>query len=177
MADVVLSLPDELRDDLKEPRGPVFTDPTALLAEVGRPLVAVGDVVTYHLEEAGGRPDVALVDGRTEREPAKGPVGRLAESGDIHVENPAATLTADLLVALRDGLDADDRVLIVVDGEEDLAAVPALAVVPPGGSVVYGQPGAGMIHVAVTETVRSWARDFLRRMDGDPERALALLGS
>lgn len=176
MADVVLSLPEELRDELKDPRGPVYTETDALLSDAGDPLIAIGDVVTYHLLEAGHRPAVAIVDGRTEREPAAGPVARVAESGDVHVENPPATLTAELLVALREALESSDPVRVVVDGEEDLAAVPALAIAPEGASLVYGQPGAGMVHVTVTADVRAWARDLMDRMDGDADRAVSLLG-
>jgi uncharacterized protein (UPF0218 family) len=61
-----------------------------------------------------------------------------------------------------------------VEGEEDLAAVPAVIVAPAGASVVYGQPGEGMVLVDADE-VRDEARDLLRRMDGDPEQALSLL--
>lgn len=175
MAAVVLRLPDHLRADLKDPRGPIYTDAEALLAHAGSPVVAVGDVVTHHLEAAGRRPDVALVDGRTKRSPAEGPMTALAESGDVTVENPPGTLTCGLLRAVREAIDADRPVRIVVDGEEDLAAIPALAILPTGGSVVYGQPDAGMVLVPGDAEIRTWARAFLQTMEGDAERALAIL--
>ena len=178
MPDVVLRLPAELRDELKDPRGPVYTATDVLLDEAGEPLVAIGDVVTHHLLEAGHRPALAVVDGRTKREPAAHPVASVADAdeADVTLENPPATLTAELLEALREGLAGDDPVRVLVDGEEDLAAVPVSAIAPDRASVVDGQPGAGMVHVAVTAAVRSWARDFLSRMDGDVERARSLLG-
>ena len=49
----MLRLPDDLRGAFKEPFGPVYTDAERLLSEAGRPVVAVGDVVTYHLRQAG----------------------------------------------------------------------------------------------------------------------------
>jgi len=170
----VLSLPATLRTAFKEPFGPVYTDAEALLADAGEPILAVGDVVTHHLMAAGHRPHVAVVDGRTERETAPEAVRASTPDPDVAVENPAATLSRDLLVALRDAVAAEGPTTIAVDGEEDLAALPALYRCPPGGSVVYGQPGEGMVLSGGPED-RDRARDLLSRMDGDGAAALALL--
>lgn len=169
----VVSLPEDLRGELKDPIGPVFTDPEDLLEEVEGPLVTVGDVVTYHLERASRTPDVSVIDERTER----GPVApEYAVGGaDVTVSNPAATLTADLLRAIREAVHAEPPTRIMVDGEEDLATVPAIIATPEGTSVVYGQPGEGMVLVEVTPEIKARMRSLLKRMDGDPDGALALL--
>lgn len=177
MATVILTLPDDLRGDLKEPWGPVFEDVETLLADAGQPVIAVGDVVTYYLERAGHPPDVALVDEMTERSAVADHVAEaLAERApDEVVENPAATLTEELLVALRDAVSADGSTRILVDGEEDLAAIPAIVTAPDGATVVYGQPGEGMVRIDVAPEVRERAVDLLRRLDGDVGRTLELL--
>ena len=64
---MVLELGSSLRSELKTPFGPVSTDTAAVLADAGRPLVTVGDIVTYHTLEAGTVPTVAFVDERTKR--------------------------------------------------------------------------------------------------------------
>jgi len=173
----VLDLPDELRAELKDPVGPLYTDAGVLLADAGRPLVAVGDVVTRHLL-GETTPDVALVDGRTKRTelPSDERVDTDAFDSVVHVENPATTLSAALLAALADALAADARTLLVVEGEEDLAAVPAIAAAPDGTSVVYGQPDEGMVHVRVDKGTRAAMRDFLARMEGDHAGAYEALG-
>jgi hypothetical protein len=170
----VLSLPPALREAFKEPFGPVYTDTTDLLADAGTPVLAVGDVVTHHLRAAGHAPRVAVVDGRTEREAAPDEVRASIPAPDRTVANPAATLSRDLLAALRDAVDDPDPTTIAVDGEEDLAALPALYLCPEGGSVVYGQPGEGMV-LADAAANRERARDLLGRMDGDVAGALAVL--
>ncbi len=175
-ADVVLRLPDRNRSAFKDPMGPVTTDTDELLAEAGDPLVAVGDVVTYHLREAGRNPDLAVVDGMTERERASPEVRTVAVDGSPEVSNPAATLTTDLLVAIREGLAADAPRTVVVDGEEDLATLPAVLAAPGGASVVYGQPGEGMVHVRVTAGAKDRIRRLLDELEGDHDRALAALG-
>jgi hypothetical protein len=179
----VLSLPAPLRTELKEPFGPVYGDATALLADAGRPVVAVGDVVAYHLREAGFEPAVSVVDGRTERRAAPDAVRRTTPEPDRTVENPPGTLSRALLVALRDAIvahddpDLDPPTVVRVEGEEDLATLPAILLAPPGGAVVYGQPGEGMVLVVADAPARDRARALLGRMDGDREGALALLGA
>jgi uncharacterized protein (UPF0218 family) len=171
----MLRLPAALRADLTAPMGPIYESPEALLADAGDPIVAVGDVVAHHLFRARHSPRVAVVDGRTEREAAPEPVRESVPAADLTVANEAGTLSRDLLVALRDAAGRTGTTVIEVEGEEDLATVPALLVTPVGGSVVYGQPGEGMVLVRVDEDARERARDLLRRMDGDGEAALALL--
>jgi len=191
----VLRLPDSLRDAFKEPFGPVYTDTAELLAAVDRtaatvpaatastsaadpPLIAVGDVVTHHLLAAGRQPDVAVIDGKTEREAVDEAVAATLADPDgstRRVVNPPAELSEALLVALREAIAAPEPVRIVVDGEEDLATLPALVAAPRGSSVVYGQPGDGMVHVAVIEAQTDEARQLLGRFDGDTDAALDLL--
>ena len=185
----MLTLPDSLRDAFKEPLGPVTTDADELIAAAAKtrgdrvapdaPLIAVGDVVTYHLREAGRVPDVALIDGKTEREAVDAAIGSALAAADDHrisVENPAASLSADLLEALGGALSDADPVIIEVSGEEDLAALPAILAAPDGASVVYGQPGEGMVRVAVTPESRAEARELFEALDGDVEAAYEALG-
>ena len=173
----MLSLPIDLREELKDPIGPLFEEPQELLAGAGDPLIAVGDVVTFHLRRAGRDPDVSVVDGLTERDAVAEEIAAVLESDDprIHVENPAGQLTADLLEALVEAIGREKPIVIWVDGEEDLATLPAIVAAPLGASVVYGQPGVGMVHVSVDAETRAFARDFLTRMDGDSEAALSIL--
>jgi uncharacterized protein (UPF0218 family) len=176
MAEVLLELPAEQRDAFKEPMGAVLTDAEELLVSAGEPLVAVGDVVTYHLEEAGRQPDVAVVDERTEREAVDDEVAAALREPDVVVENPPATLTRGLLSALSDAVASDESTTVLVDGEEDLATVPAVLVAPDGASVVYGQPGEGMVHGRVDEESRERMRELFGLLDGDHEAARAALG-
>ncbi|ELZ41412.1 hypothetical protein C471_06023 [Halorubrum saccharovorum DSM 1137] len=185
----MLTLPESLRDAFKEPLGPVTTDADELLAGAAEtraervapdaPIIAVGDVVTYHLREAGRVPDVALIDGKTEREAVDAAIESALSAADarrIAVENPAAALSAELLAALREALSDADPVIIEVTGEEDLAALPAILTAPDGASVVYGQPGEGMVRVPVTPESRAEARELFEALDGDVEAAYEALG-
>jgi uncharacterized protein (UPF0218 family) len=180
VSDVLVTLPAEMRGELKEPMGPIFTDAERLLAQTDSPLVAVGDVVAYHLERAGVTPDVAVVDGLTKREEvdeqvAEG-VARLSESAhEVHVENPAGGISREMVEALREAIADPEPTVIVVEGEEDLVALPAIVAAPQGASVVYGQPDEGMVHATVTEKAKAEMRDLLSRMEGDSEKLFEIL--
>ena len=91
MADAVATLPAAERDAFKDPIGPVYTDAQRLLADAGRPVITVGDVVTYHLVAAGHAPKVAVVDGRTEREAVSDEVREGVPSADVRVASEPAT--------------------------------------------------------------------------------------
>ncbi|MEF8774720.1 MAG: GTP-dependent dephospho-CoA kinase family protein [Halobacteriales archaeon] len=156
--------------------GPVYTDADELLSAAGDPVLAVGDVVTAHLERAGRQPDVAVVDERTEREAVDADVAAQLREPDATVRNPAATLTRELLAALGEAIRAGEPRTVMVDGEEDLATLPAVLSAPEGASVVYGQPGEGMVLVAVDEQARARVRELFDLLDGDREAALAALG-
>ncbi|WP_254808314.1 GTP-dependent dephospho-CoA kinase family protein [Natronosalvus amylolyticus] len=175
-----LSLPATLRHELKEPMGPIETDAERLLETVEGPLIAVGDVVTYHFLQADRQPDVALVDGQTKREAVDAEIDRVVrdvETGQtVTVTNPPAVLTESLLTALASALERPEPTTIFVEGEEDLAVLPALLAAPEGSSIVYGQPDEGMVHVVVDESTRARARDLLERFDGD-ESLLEIVGS
>jgi len=182
VAEVVVEVPPSLRGELKDPLGPIHTDAADLLAETAPPVVVVGDMVTYHLVRTGHVPDVALIDGRTERTAVDEEVGRRIDRSrfdrEVTVANPAATLTAELLEALADALAraaGGTSTRISVDGEEDLATLPAVAAAPTGASVVYGQPGEGMVLVTVDRTSRGTVRDLLARMEGELDRLWSLI--
>jgi uncharacterized protein (UPF0218 family) len=179
MPSILAELPEDLRGELKEPLGPIYTDTDALLADAGEPIVAVGDMVTYHLLVADRRPDVALVDGKTKRERVEREVTEAIDGFDVRVDvaNPPATLTDELLSALVDALGRDGSTVITVEGEEDLAALPAVVAAPDGAAIVYGQPDEGMVLATVDEAVRERCRELLEAMGGDDERVAEIISS
>lgn len=173
MTETLATLPPGARGAFKDRLGPVFTDVDALLADGEEPIVAVGDVTTYHLRKAGRQPDVAVVDGRSEREPVAAEVADAVSDTDaVTVENQPGTISRALVEALTDALDADEPRTIFVEGEEDLATVPALLLVPENATVVYGQPGEGMVRAVATPETLQRVRDLVALLEGG-DRLLA----
>ncbi len=169
----LVELPESLREDLKQPLGPIDTE----VRRVDGRLIAVGDVVTQYFVEAGVTPDLALVDGRTKRREVDPEVAEAVNQLEevARVENPAGTLTRELLRAIDRHLDSGGAVH--VDGEEDLAVLPAILLADVGDTVVYGQPDEGMVYVDVDGESRGTARKLILRMEVEDEDELReLLG-
>ena len=162
-----LELPEDLRDELAKPMGE-FVDEGSLTKHLkGAPrVVSVGDVVTVTLLRAGMVPDVAVFDYRTKRselasmkEHIAGMPGRL-----VKVENPPGRITRALWRAVRDAVNGRDTVKVEVSGEEDLAALVAIATGPQGTQVLYGIPDKGMVAVRVGPESRAFAAAAIERM-------------
>lgn len=169
MPTVVARLPAAEREAFKDPLGEIFDSTEPLLADAGEPIVAVGDVVLAHLGRAGVIPTLSIVDGRTERGPIEDDV--LADRPDAAtertVENPAGTISAELVGAIEAGFEHPEPARVLVTGEEDLAVLPAILLAPAGATVVYGQPGEGMVAVEVDAELRARVGSLLDRMDRD----------
>jgi uncharacterized protein (UPF0218 family) len=154
-------LPEAERPSLRRPFGRVFPDIPALLPSIrGRTVYAVGDVVTHNLLKEGVVPRIAIIDGHTMRAPCTRvpeiPVRR------ILARNPAGTISDDLFRAIRDAL-SDPPALIFVEGEEDLAVLPLVLTAPPGGVILYGQPGEGVVLREVDSEAKALAAAFVAR--------------
>jgi uncharacterized protein (UPF0218 family) len=161
-------LPEELRSRLAAPLGTVYSAEEARGPDFERlvrsaPMtVTVGDRVTDTLGAMGRTPDVQVVDGverRTAREvPAVG-YARL-----IRVKNPAGMITEDAISGMRKAFLGKKPVRVLVDGEEDLMAMLAIAMAPISATIFYGQPGVGVVVVKANAFEKSRNRAILAKM-------------
>ena len=161
-------LPEALRATLAKPMGEVFTGEETRGPEFrrlveGAPMViTVGDRVTQTMGELGRNPDVQIVDGferRVKREPPDVPYSRL-----VKVRNPAGALTSGAIDGVRKAFEGKKPVRVLVDGEEDLMAMLAIAMAPVSALVFYGQPGVGIVSVKSNGITKSRSRSMLAKM-------------
>ena len=61
-------------------------------------------------------------------------------------------------------MDSDKPIQILVKGEEDLAALPAIAMAPLSSVIIYGLPDKGAVLVRVTESKKKEIQSLLDRM-------------
>lgn len=163
-----MRLPEAMREEMRRPMGRLV-DGKAFGAEVKgmEDLVTVGDFCTAEALAAGARPKVAVVDRKVERQED----GRAMEhpftkkATRVKVENPAAHLSPEVWEALQEAYAAEGPTLIDVEGEEDLVALPAIALAPDGFTVAYGMPGEGVVLVRVDAEARARAEEALSRME------------
>ncbi len=170
----LLRLPESLRSLLKEPLGKLCSGNGLECVRAMEPelraakkVAAVGDMTAFYLMEASIEPDLAIVDNKTKRMPIPGHVQKSLEHDSyrtIEVKNPPATLTEDLIDLIDESLNGNERIKIVVDGEEDLATLPAILYAPLGSAVVYGQPNEGSVIVIVTPEKKAQIEGLIEKM-------------
>jgi len=122
-------------------------------------VVTVGDRVTETLGARGRIPDIQVVDSvenRKARLPPDIPYARV-----LSVGNPAGTITEDAINGIREAFRGRKPVRVVVTGEEDLLAIPVIALAPISALVFYGQPGEGIVVVRADAEAKSRNRAFL----------------
>ena len=128
-----------------------------------RGVVVVGDFACSRLVEAGYVPGVCVVDGTTRRTEAQ-PLAVGLFDRTVECENPRSHVCLEAAERLAEAVRASElgeRSLVLVYGEEDLLALPAIAWSPPGWCVVYGLPGCGAELVVVDEGAAEVARRIL----------------
>ena len=144
-------------------------------------VISVGDIVSMELLKIGIEPDIKIIDFRSRRKPIKKmsnvkaqmsnlpamPKGNAWQVGQIQnpnfkVKNNPGTINLQAAEAVKKAIknylktekmvrQAHYKQTIVVAGEEDLLALPAILLAPLGAIVLYGQWDRGAILVKVNE--------------------------
>lgn len=165
--DAVLILPDELRSELGKPLGVLMRDLEEVIEHIRKRnpprTISVGDFVSSELVSRGFLPDVMIIDFKIERRRVPENIRSLLCSQsykEIRVRNAAGTISPELWRAIE---EAEGGTRIVVEGEEDLAAIPAVLTSPLGSFILYGQPGIGTVVIEVTEEKRKEFANILAK--------------
>lgn len=167
-------LPEEMRPKLAKPLGRLFdageVKSSAFSKLVGElPMViSVGDRVTETLGRMGRVPEVQIVDSRENRK-ARAPPD-VPHARTIRVRNPAGEITREAMDGVRDAFGGRKPARVLVEGEEDLLAIPAVVFAPVSSAVIYGQPGEGMVLVRVTAVSKARNRALLAKMGASAVR-------
>ena len=153
-------VPEEKKEELRKPLGKIVK--SIDINELRGKIVTVGDMVTMHLNEKGINPDIAIIDYKIERKEYKGK--KFQAQRVIKVKNPAGMITRQLWNAIATAYAMKEKTLIEVDGEEDLAALPAIYLAPENTTVIYGMPSKGMVVVKVGDKERKKVDEFLKSL-------------
>jgi uncharacterized protein (UPF0218 family) len=154
-------------DALKKPFGRLVPDAQVTrqkvlsLTEGAKKIIAVGDATTERLLGFGIMPDVAVVDGRERRRVRNYPAYSAKE---MRCTNPAGAISKKAVETLKGALAQKQPVRVVVDGEEDMLALPLFVMAPPAAVVMYGQPLEGLVVVKITAAKRKQAKDLMDRI-------------
>lgn len=133
-------------------------------------IISIGDVTTINLQKEWIIPDMAIIDNRIERKESPQEDKIFYDKIQLHTNNPPGIITQDLWKTIRKGFNliesSGNDVLIVVDGEEDLAVLPCVIMAPSGSVLLYGQPGEGVVLCEV-DKFKDKAKQLIDKFEGD----------
>lgn len=162
-----LILPISLREQLQKPFGKIQSPEDVVKNVDNRKLIAVGDITTQRIHEAGGKQALSVIDFTVERKVQNKTFLEMGFTGKeivLHADNPSGTITPSLWEELEKAflyMKEGKEVVLVVNGEEDLAVLPLLLLAPNGYEICYGQPHEGMVLVPVATEVKEQAIHIL----------------
>jgi len=164
-----LHLPKDLRDELKTPLGKLIKNSNPEKEQIIRQVcsenmvITVGDATSEILIKMGLIPFLQLVDGKEKRNKRNLPTD-YSVSTLLHCKNPPGEITQQSIDIIKESLDSEPPVRVVVDGEEDLLVIPVCLFAPENTIVMYGQPNEGLVIVEITNQVREKVQNIVNSM-------------
>ena len=142
-----ICISDEIREELKQPMGKfVKEDEIKSMYEKGVKIIAVGDISVINLIENDIKPFIAIFDLKTKRQPlTKEPKNMLLNhfKNHINVKNPKSTINVELFNIAKSMINSGGTIL--VEGEEDLVAIPFIRYMKEDMVLIYGMMGKGSV--------------------------------
>ena len=125
-------------------------------------LILVGDTVSRNAIQMQMRADVIIVDNMEKRE--KAAQFDYSAGHIFRTQNRAGTVESGAWQSIDEALRLGNSV-VLVDGEEDLLALPAVLSSPDKSLVVYGQPGVGIVLVRVNAEKKKDVAELVGQME------------
>ena len=165
-----MQLPDDLRDQLKNPLGNLIKDNDPNKESIIKKIFAesvvitVGDRTTENMIQLGIRPQIQIIDGLEKRNQHLVPVDDTINT-NLSCKNPPGEITEESMQVIQEAFSSEPPVRITVDGEEDLLVIPACIFAPENSVVMYGQPNEGFVIVQITPEIRAKVQKILDSMN------------
>ena len=165
-----LMLPENLRKELQKPFGELLTGMESLSMSKNNLVITVGDITTKMFNEKSLGQNLSVIDFKVAREKKFADIKELGFVGKesvFNVDNPAGFIKADLFRKLDDLFKngVQEKTILLVNGEEDLAVLPLVLLAPLGSLIFYGQPNQGMVKVVVSEGTKDKAYELVNRFE------------
>jgi len=157
-----LMLPKNLRKELKKPFGELFKKVKDSFKNKNSLVITVGDITTKTFNDISLGQNLSIIDFKVAREEKFSNILELGFVGDeniFKVDNPAGYITSNLFITLSEIFksDIEDKMILLINGEEDLAVLPLILAAPLGSVIWYGQPKEGIVQVIATEETKKKA--------------------
>ena len=164
-----LMLPDNLRGEFRKPFGELFKDVQNSFKNKNYLVITVGDITSKIFNEKSLSQNVSVIDFKVAREKKFSNILELGFSATeeiFKVDNPAGCITSNLFIKLAEIFKSDikGKIILQINGEEDLAVLPLVLFSPLNTIIYYGQPGKGLVKVVVSEESKEKAYNLVLKL-------------
>ena len=150
---------------LKEPFGKLIKNDAINKESLNREfdrahkIITVGDTTTEKQVLLGYIPDISVVDGK-EKRVKKPKIFEYPTDKILHFENKPGELDENVIAQIIQLTQRklESKIQFIIEGEEDLIALPFLMFSPDNWVICYGQPYDGLVIVRVNEESRKRAK-------------------
>jgi pantetheine-phosphate adenylyltransferase len=154
-----LKITNAQREFFQEPLGNIVTKPELTTVS---PICVVGDYSLENFVKNNWTWNIGVFDHKQQRQTYTSPT---LEELDIEYQakNKAGLISTNLVTTLQKMIgDEEKKKVLLVHGEEDLAAVALVLLLPLDSLVYYGQPNRGMVELVVTEQLKEKVFSILK---------------
>jgi len=144
-----LQLNEIQRNFFTQPQGKIVSKPT----KPSYFTCVVGDSTLEKFIQNNWKYNLGIFDGKRKRVTFNSKVLNKLKI-DEKVDNRAGTISKTMINTLKKWIKNRDFKHIFIDGEEDLAAVALVLLLPLESNIYYGQPDKGIIEMRVTEGLK-----------------------
>jgi uncharacterized protein (UPF0218 family) len=162
--------PEEIRL-LKNPFGILIHDKHITKRKIkgilknAKQVISVGDCTTDRLLSFDIIPDILVIDGIERRaKRSHGLHSEIIAAKELHCTNPPGSVSKEAFFVLCEALAMAGPVKVIVNGEEDMLALPLISIAGEKAVVLYGQPLEGMVVVNVTPEMQTKAKNLMERI-------------
>ena len=165
-----MQLPDDLRDQLKNPLGNLISDNDPNKENIIKKIstesiiITVGDRTTENLLQLDIKPQIQIVDGLEKRSKRTVPIDDTVNT-NLSCRNPPGEITDESIQVIQKAFSSEPPIRIIVNGEEDLLVIPVCIHAPENSIVMYGQPNEGLVIVTITPEIRAKVQKILDVMN------------
>lgn len=171
MKELLFIFPEEIKKELKKPLGKLINKNEELINEVkeninkNNLIIIVGDYTSRILYEKGIYANLYIVDSKIERKPIEKFI--INSYIKIYAYNQAGTISSSAINAVKKAFKLiskeKKRVIIYIDGEEDLLTLLAIKFAPKNSIIIYGQPNEGSVIIEATNERKKFINKFFKK--------------
>ncbi|MFA6081386.1 MAG: pantetheine-phosphate adenylyltransferase [Patescibacteria group bacterium] len=172
-----MKMPEILRTTLQKPLGKIFDSAHKVIKFIKliKPIqiIAVGDIVVNSMLKNDIHPDVKIIDFKSRRQILTDVVLNSFQDLEIPKQirhgNKPGTINLKTSEIIKEKIKLaiykKEKYWIVIDGEEDLLALPAILFAPLGSLVLYGHWEHGIIAVKIDEKIKNKVREIVKKFN------------